>query len=270
MRRLRPALFAVTAAAAVLAALPAAATAEQFVVTCGSSHVRQDDPIVMPGQRGMSHWHEFFGARYTQATSTPATMRRSPTTCSDRFDTAGYWMPRLVVGNRQVPGSLVAWYSRGGKTSVQEFPADLAVVVGNARATTWQSTSEVFWRCEGRGSRLRNQRVPQCGSGEHLSAWFIFPDCWNGRQLDSADHRSHMSRSVRGQCPASHPRALPTLVMRVAWPVRPAPSTVRLGTDMHPMALHGDFWNTWNQRQLRQRVYECLNVHYDCGLIDNR
>ncbi len=34
----------------------------QFVVECEPSHAAPDDPIVRPGQPGMSHLHQFFGA----------------------------------------------------------------------------------------------------------------------------------------------------------------------------------------------------------------
>jgi hypothetical protein len=33
-----------------------------------------------------------------------------------------------------------------------------------------------------------------------------FPDCWNGRDLDTADHKSHVEfRNSDGTCPPSHP-----------------------------------------------------------------
>ena len=45
-------------------------TVGQFVVECGYSHSAPDDPIVYPGQPGMSHEHDFFGNVTTDADST--------------------------------------------------------------------------------------------------------------------------------------------------------------------------------------------------------
>ena len=48
-----------------------------FVVTCTFSHRLADDPIVFPGQPGMSHLHDFFGANTTNAFSTYDSLRSS-------------------------------------------------------------------------------------------------------------------------------------------------------------------------------------------------
>src|SRR5690349_9233817 len=57
-------------------------TVPQFVVKCGFSHVASNDPIVHPGMTGMSHSHDFFGNRGTNADSTPASLLGGATTCN--------------------------------------------------------------------------------------------------------------------------------------------------------------------------------------------
>src|SRR6188508_1321649 len=53
-----------------------------FHADCSASHVAPDDPIVFPGQPGMSHLHEFFGNRQTRASTTAKALRRQVgTTC---------------------------------------------------------------------------------------------------------------------------------------------------------------------------------------------
>jgi hypothetical protein len=52
-----------------------------FVVNCDWSHRNTDDPIVHPGDEGMSHQHEFFGNTSTKADSTYLSMAgREPIT----------------------------------------------------------------------------------------------------------------------------------------------------------------------------------------------
>lgn len=41
-----------------------------------------------------------------------------------------------------------------------------------------------------------------------LRVQVFFPSCWNGRDLDSADHKSHMAYPDgvdSGKCPSTHP-----------------------------------------------------------------
>ena len=91
-----------------------------------------------------------------------------------------------------------------------------------------------------------------------LSLHVIFPDCWNGKSLDSADHKSHVAYSHKGdddvyRCPSSHKVAIPRLTMRFEWDFYPNPSTLSLASgSIHSM--HADFWNTWHQPRLDQLV----------------
>jgi hypothetical protein len=96
-----------------------------------------------------------------------------------------------------------------------------------------------------------------------------FPDCWNGRNLDSADHRSHMAYAVRGRCPGSHPVEVMKLVVRITWPTRPASAdAVTLGGGkVAPTGFHADFWNAWHQPALEQLRWDCIEVAHSCGAI---
>ena len=47
--------------------------------------------------------------------------------------------------------------------------------------------------------------IPICPAGSYLSAKIVFPGCWDGRNLDSADHKSHMAYPVKNACPVSYP-----------------------------------------------------------------
>jgi hypothetical protein len=48
--------------------------------------------------------------------------------------------------------------------------------------------------------------IPTCPGSSYLSAKITFPGCWDGKNLDSPDHRSHMAYPVRGPA-RSHTRS---------------------------------------------------------------
>lgn len=251
------------------AAGPPSAMAHSFDVTCTSSHVSNDDPIVFPRQPGAAHRHEFFGARSTNAMSTQATLEHSATSCAHRRDTAAYWVPSLEVRGVRVRGTMRAYYQRAGKARAAAPPRGLRILAGDPRAATPQRATVTSWQCVGRGRTAQSPTVPSCRRGERLASWVKFPDCWNGLTLDAADHRSHMAYAVRGRCPRSHPVELMRLATLVSWPVRPqGAARVTLGGGQLPATgMHGDFWNAWHQPTLRQLRWDCIELAAPCGTI---
>lgn len=261
------AILAAAAALTVSLVGPAAASANSFHVTCTSSHVANDDPIVFPGQPGAAHRHEFYGARSASAASTTASLARSATSCGHPADTAAYWTPTLEVGGTLVRGSLRAYYQRAGKPRAAAPPRGLRIIAGDMHAQGAQARTVTSWECIGRGRVLASTSVPRCTRGERLGSWLRFPDCWDGRRLDSPDHASHMARSRRGRCPATHPVELMRVAYLVTWPVRPSsPQRVTLGGGaLSPLGMHGDFWNSWQMPALRQLRWDCIEVAAACG-----
>ncbi len=250
------------------------ALANSFRVVCASSHVSNDDPIVFPGQPGAAHRHEFFGARSTDAASTTDSLARSTTSCASRRDTAAYWVPTLEVRGRLVRGTMTAYYQRAGKRQAAAPPRGLRMIAGNLRATSPQSMRVTSWQCVGRNRMTQFHELPACRTGERLGAWVRFPDCWDGRHLDSANHKSHMAYAPigganRGACPPTHPVAIMRVATLVTWPVRPqSPAIVRLAGDMlDPVGMHGDFWNAWHMPTLRQLRWDCIELAAPCGAI---
>jgi Domain of unknown function (DUF1996) len=61
-----------------------------------------------------------------------------------------------------------------------------------------------------------------------IRATVIFPSCWDGKNLDSPDHRSHMayapgssSNAFAGStCPSTHPIRVPQVMYEVMWDTR--------------------------------------------------
>jgi Domain of unknown function (DUF1996) len=243
---------------AVLGTAPAAsavsateARGASFSVRCDFSHRASDDPIVFPGKPGAAHSHDFFGNESTDANSTYESMLKAGTTCTRPLDTAGYWMP-TVRWNGQIlkPDRAVFYYRAGGKDhrKVKPFEGGLKLI----------TDSHIKWRC-GRGND--SDRAPRRCSNNVLGVRFTFPDCSNGK-LDSHDHMAHMAYAERihGEirCPRSHPIPVPVLVMNVTFPLPTSRGPVRLSSG-GPSTAHADFFNAWNQEELRRLVSQCIN-----------
>lgn len=230
-----------------------------FLSVCTLSHTASDDPIVHPGESGASHQHEFFGNTTTDADSTDASLRAGGTTCRIEADTAAYWVPTLYDdGVRVAPIRVNAYYLRGGRAGwVASFPAGLKVIAGNGSATTAQPTAVTGWKCSGiRLQRLSSVPVA-CPTDSHAVLVIRFPVCWNGRDLDSADHKGHMAYRVRGACPAGFPVRVPRLSLNVHYDL---PSTTGLTLASGSIySSHADFFNAWNQAVLARLVRTNLN-----------
>lgn len=130
--------------------------------------------------------------------------------------------------------------------------------------TQWGCT-----RAPGRRARVfaPRSRMPTCPRGTRLRMIVRFPDCWDARNLDSADHSSHLAyawRTRRGRaCPPSHPVAVPTLGLDVIYPVRSGRGA-QLSSGP-PRTAHADFFNAWDPQALKRLVRRCLTRAARCG-----
>jgi hypothetical protein len=237
-----------------------------FIESCRFSHQAPDDPIVFPGKPGLSHMHTFVGSGTTNAFSSYASLRSSPTTCLRRDDTAAYWVPTLYQGTTPVfPVAATIYYRRGTLDPVSPFPNNLRVIAGNAKATTSQGMRVTFWSCGVASGVGRSATVPTCPDtrGSALRLHIRFPECWNGRRLDGADHQSHMAYATRAGCPSTHPVEVPQITQIYRYP--------SLGGEGFSLAsgnefsAHADFVNAWRPSALRSLVDDCLNALVHCG-----
>jgi hypothetical protein len=214
-----------------------------FNLACGVSHRNNDDPILLPRQPGRSHNHTYVGNRTVHAFTTNDTLRhRGETTCEVGDDLSTYWVPTLYSGRDPVePYAGVVYYVKLTSQQLRPIPDDLKLVAGNPSARRAQPASVVSWSCGGIGSTRRFPAVPACAADDALELRVVFPSCWNGRASDSANHRRHMAYPAGGRCPATHPVAVPTLIIVLLYPPVPGggqPSSGRFGA-------HADFMNGW-------------------------
>lgn len=239
-----------------------------FTSNCRFSHGNNDDPIMFPGKPGTSHGHSYFGNVSTNASSTIASLRRAGTTCHRPADRAAYWAPTLFDAKHSpiYPLNASIYYIRATLKPLRALPAGLRMIAGNAGATKPQR--HILWSCGPTSGRPASRSIPTCPSRSDTSLQLTvtFPECWNGRDLDSADHKGHLAYSEYGLCPSSHPVAVPSLSLTVRYPVNGGPGYHLASGGAY--SGHADFVNSWDQRQLVRLVRRCLNAGRQCGSRD--
>lgn len=235
-----------------------------FVNVCGFSHRLRDDPIVFPGRPGVSHDHSFVGARTTSASSTLASLLASPSTCERPGHTAAYWMPTLVVDGQPVaPLSATIYYRRATLGEVHAFPPGFRMIAGDSMARTPQSLRITSWNCGVDGGVRPQSDVPVCPPGKKtaLRLHVTFPSCWDGVNLDSSNHKSHVAYPIRGRCPSTHPVGVPAITLIYRYPSVSGAVSLASGNQY---SAHADFFNSWNEPALESLVDGCLNALRQC------
>lgn len=273
MRRFLIGIAIVAIAATVLPGTGSIASASAspsagWVVGCGFSHRSMDDPIVSPGMAGMAHSHDFFGNQTTSADSTLTSLLGRPTTCSLGDDAAAYWAPTLYVHGGAVTPSKASIYYRTQVegSAVRPFPSGLKMIAGDSHATGPQPIDIVYYNCHAGPDQHHDATPYDCGS-DTVDAHVRFPQCWDGINLDSPDHKSHMAYPTSSHgtrvCPSSHPVVLPRLIIRISWPISSGDGVTLASGAAY--TLHGDFFNAWNEGTLGKLTQDCINAGIDCG-----
>jgi hypothetical protein len=96
-----------------------------------------------------------------------------------------------------------------------------------------------------------------------------FPDCWDGKNVRSADHRAHAAYSQAGRCPESHPVHVPQLTVSVKYPITGPDHALTLASG-HVFSAHGDFLNAWDPDGLEREVRQCIRRDVVCDVASNR
>lgn len=273
-----------------------------FRFTCGGDGpLASDDPLLYPNQPGKSHLHLAWGNFDFSADTTPASLAKSGrTNCNASpfaLNRSLYWMPALLHDSGDVirPDLVSVYYKRGsagGKFCDPKSPAFVGQCVGLPNQIRfifgWDMTRPTakvegaWWYCTGGSGGhfpdLEAVWASGCKAGDTLVANTVAQNCWDGRNLDAADHRSHMAYAdySRGDgmahCPASHPFVIPQEENKAMWTVTPdMVGRVRLSSDhMLPGAkpgatLHADYIEAWDARAKAVWEANCIDKGLDCS-----
>ncbi len=258
-----------------------------FRTTCDFAMMSFDDPIVFPNQPGASHLHAFFGNTAVRASTTATSVASTGgSTCIGGIaNRTGYWVAALVdtlTGDVQIPDLGIFYYKSGYNmepASIQPFPVGLRMIAGDKTATSAQPNTN--WSCRDRYAGDFAYIPTNCPSGDFVRMEVQFPQCWDGVNLDSPDHKSHMafpiSRNLplKSSCPSTHPIPLPAITEKFDYPVTGKfPARWRLTSDMYSSTLrggfsaHADWMNGWVPSVMQTIVTKCINKSVDC-LVGN-
>lgn len=176
--------------------------------------------------------------------------------------------------------------------SIWAPPLGLRMVAGDATTTpdkAAQSTSVARWHCQSWTSSDAeggpwSSTIPECRAPDMLRLDLFFPSCWNGKDLDSPDHKSHMAYPTGTTnnitCPATHPYPIVRVSYHFAYPLFPGqldPATktskgFRLASDAYivdrrnngGLSLNGSWMNGWHPEAMDMLLKGCVLGQRDC------
>ncbi|MFJ9663488.1 DUF1996 domain-containing protein [Streptomyces sp. NPDC101219] len=272
-----------------------------FVSECGVNEnglFNSDNVIAAPGvANGAHHFHDYIGNQATNAFSSDDDLAGAETSCADQGDKSSYYWPVLRlqngveerdanspgggiegnVGEIVTPKEVTLTFEGNPQGEVTAMPRFLRIITGDAKSfVNGPANANASWSCTGFEDRQLTDKYPLCPEGSDVVRTFDFQSCWDGRNTDSANHRTHMAFvDEQGNCPSGF-KPVPQLVQRIVYDVD-APSlndggkTVPLfAVDSFPEQLHkpitdhGDFINVFDE-DLMNEVVSCINEGRTCG-----
>jgi hypothetical protein len=250
-----------------------------FRTPCFPSHVAFDDPIVFPRQPGRSHLHTFFGNTRVDANSTPASIQTTGhSTCAGgTLNRSSYWVPSVIdtrTGAPAMPEESIFYYKGGylgvPQASIKPFPRGFRMIAGDPMRTA-SAAANVRFTCHKTGATYTSLSEMRCAAGDDVIISVIFPQCSDGVNLDSPDHKSHVAYATWPHgCPASHPVGHPEITFQIHYRVTEAGQIAhwRLSSDNYRgpsgYSMHGDWFEGWDPDIQRTFVERCINARMDC------
>jgi hypothetical protein len=271
---------------------------DTFTVNCQPLTIQRSDPILFPGVPG-GHVHNIIGGNGFQRTMNAKMNDATQTTCDKAIDHSNYWVPALYHQRADKMFEMVKWngaavyyqkracnYSASiqycDKTKVPlAFPYGFRMLAGDATRRT-QNNSDYAQRAvsvmcifDG-GSKEYNGFPPRhCNT---IRAQVYFPSCWDGVNLDSPDHKSHVAYPAVGDynggvCPQSHPVALLSIFYEFFLDTSSYTDFNRFAFangDPTGYGYHGDFVMGWTDRTLLQNAHAACVTSANCPTLGNQ
>ncbi|MFF5482315.1 DUF1996 domain-containing protein [Streptomyces sp. NPDC012935] len=270
-----------------------------FTTNCGTNeneNRNSDNVIVAPGvSNGAQHQHDYVGNQANNAFASDEDLANGDTTCQNQGDKSSYFWPvlRIQDGTQDIdqgqPGggqdgnvgkivepSQAELKFVGNRTSeVVAMPTALRIITGDAKAfTNGLNNANTSWSCTGFEDRQVTDKYPICPEGSSVVRTSAFQSCWDGQNIDSANHRTHVDFvEADGSCSNGF-QAIPQLQVKLVYDVQ-APQ-IDNGQLVNPFAVdsfpeqlhkaitdHNDFINFFDEDLMNEMV-QCINSGQDC------
>ncbi|MFG2042312.1 DUF1996 domain-containing protein [Dactylosporangium sp. NPDC048998] len=245
-----------------------------------------DNFIVVPGkQSGAHHMHDYLGNQSVDWRTTDQSLAASTATSCRLADQSSYFWPvlrditKVGADSEQVGGGKDGNIGRilpladvrmeflgNAQSKVVAMPRFLRLWKGNAKAITSNLQYALAqWTCAGFKDRF-TMKYPLCPDGA-VQRVIEFPSCWNGKDLNSNDTRSHTAYPDKnGACPAGT-RAIPKLVITLTYSAVPPGRAFALdafpGEHHRPETDHAGFDNVMAD-DLMALIVDCVNDGRAC------
>ncbi|UIX28590.1 DUF1996 domain-containing protein [Streptomyces sp. GQFP] len=280
----------------------AKASKGSFVTKCGvnaNKLYNSDNVIVAPGvTNGAHHVHDYVGNQDNDAFSSDQDFANAATSCQNQGDKSSYYWPvlRLQDGTKEFDADALGGGAEGNtgriltakqatldfvgspRGKVVAMPKFLRIITGDAKAfVNGTANANASWSCTGFENKVQlKDKYPLCPRGSSVVRTFKFQSCWDGTNIDSANHRTHVAfADAAGNCPTGF-KAIPQLVQRLVYAVK-APSVKDNGKttpfyaldgfpeQQHkPVTDHGDFINVFDPKVMNKAV-QCINTGRKCS-----
>jgi hypothetical protein len=271
------------------AVLPSSgASTGSYVVHCGNNDAgirNSDNVVVSPGRPGAAHHrHDYVGNMSTNAFSTEKTLLAAPTTCTNG-DLSSYYWPVVGLDSRSdgaahrnldaepdadilTPKDVSITFTGSAVAKVVDLPHNLRTATGDAHgySNATGRSKHVSWSCSGNRT-LVTSSYPLCPDGQDTIRTFNFPSCWNGRSIDSPDHRSHLIfPNEDGHCQhGTFP--VPQLRLEVTYAIPSGSAfTIDAFSEEHssPLSEHAHYINLMSPSLMAEAV-ACINEGRQCN-----
>ena len=272
-----------------------------FTTDCGvneNKNYNTDNVIAAPGvTNGAHHLHDYVGNQDVNAFSNNDTFAAAGTSCEEQGDKSAYYWPVVRVqdgtqdfdqnsdgggkegnvGKILVPAQAQIKYVGSPTSKVVAMPQFLRIITGDAKTTTnGLANANAHWSCTGFENKVQlTTQYPICPQGSKVVRTFAFQSCWDGQNVDSANHRTHVAfADANGNCQNGF-KAIPQLTMRLVYNI--TPPTVQNGQvknayavdgfpeQLHkPSTDHDDFISV-TTGGLASKIANCVNRGQNCA-----
>jgi hypothetical protein len=174
-------------------------------------------------------------------------------------------------GDVQRPVSVDLTFRGNPISDVKAMPRFLRVLTGDAKVSTnGTKNARASWSCAGFEQKTVINKYPICPEGSKVMRIHDFPSCWDGKNIDSKNHRDHIVfPNANGSC-AKGFKPVPQLRVTLAYDI---PRAIQKAgqykvdsfpqEDHNPATDHDDFANVMSQ-QIMNRVVRCINGDRTC------